>query len=369
MKDCERERLIARTSALGIVTNLLIAGLKLALGLLTSSIAIASEGVNNATDALTSVLTLVGAKLACKHPDAKHPFGYGRIEYLTALVIATLILISGVEMLRASVKLMFKPEPLSISLLTLVIVAVTAVVKFGLGAYTMAMGRKVGSGALEALGLDSRNDSFISLVTIASAVVFLVWGLSIDAYAGAFTALVIIKSGFEVLRSTVSELLGRPGERELAMRLYEQVRGTPGVIGAADMMLHNYGPGAWSGSVNVEIDHEVSVGDIYRTLHALQLKIMHEEKVTMVFGVYAVDNDHEEVKRIRKAIGSFVHAYEGAKGFHAIYLDPPTGKLYCDIVVDYSLKDWEGLRTEFLAYMKEAFPEHEVVLTIETEFV
>ena len=150
-----REGVIATTSALGIAVNLIIAAVKVIAGLLASSIAIVSEGVNNATDALTSVITLIGTKLAGKHPDEKHPFGYGRIEYLTGLVIAVLILVTGIEMLISSVKLIFEPSELDITFVSLAVVALSAVIKFFLGLYTIRMGKKADSSALEAVGLDS----------------------------------------------------------------------------------------------------------------------------------------------------------------------------------------------------------------------
>ena len=364
-----REGIIAATSALGIAVNLLVAAAKVILGLLASSIAIVSEGINNASDALTSVLTLVGSKLAGKHPDAKHPFGYGRIEYLTSLVIAGLILFTGIEMLISSVKLIFEPSELNISFLALAVVAISAVIKFCLGVFTIKAGKKADSGALVGVGLDCRNDSFISIVTILSAVVFLVFGVSVDAYVGVLMSLLVIKAGFDVLRETISELLGRPGDEELASKLYQEIRSTPGILNAVDMMLHNYGPDAYSGSVNVEIDHEKTVGEAYDFLHELQLRIMHEYNVTMVFGVYAVDNDHEEVRAIRNSVSSFVRTHEHVKSYHAIYLDPNSDKLYCDLIVDYELRDWDALREQFVAFMAESRPDKEIILTIETEFV
>lgn len=364
-----RNRVIARISTLGIVVNVLLATVKIVAGLFASSIAIVSEGVNNAGDVLTSVLTLVGTKLAGRHPDEKHPFGYGRIEFLTALVIAVVIIVSGVQMLIESVKLLFRPEPLAISYVSLAIVAVSAVVKFFLGVYTVRRGREVSSDALIGVGADCRSDAYVSIVTILTAVVFLTTGLSIDAYAGVVMSAVVLKAGGEVLLKTVSELIGRPGERELAERIYGLVRATPGVAGAVDMMLHNYGPGAWSGSVNVELDHALSVGEVYAALHKLQLQIMHELKVTMVFGVYAVDNDHDESVRIRRAVAEFVRAHEHVKSFHAVYLEPGTDRIYCDLIVGYGLRDWDALRAEFLAYIKELFPSNSLELTIETEFV
>ena len=214
-----REGLVAATSVLGIIINVLIAAVKVAIGVFASSIAILSSGVNNATDALTSVLTLVGTKLSAKRPDARHPFGYGRMEYLTSLVIAALILVSGFEMLISSVELIFAPAQMRISPLMLAVIAVTAVIKYILGAYMIRTGRKVDSGALVAVGVEGRNDAFVSLVTLLSAGVFLVFGWDIDAYAGVFTSVVILKAGFDVLRETVSALLGKPGQEELARQL------------------------------------------------------------------------------------------------------------------------------------------------------
>lgn len=364
-----REGIIAATSGLGILVNVLIALMKVVVGLMASSIAIVSEGINNAADALTSVLTLVGTKLAGKHPDKEHPFGYGRIEYLTGLVIGMLILVTGIETLSSSVKLIIHPEELSISYISLILLAVSAIIKLFLGLYTIKMGKKAGSTALEAVGIDSRNDSFISVITIAAALIYLLGHVSLDAYVGVFTALIIIKAGVEILKDTLSDLIGRPGEKELAAQIYKEIRKTDGIIGAADMMLHNYGPDAYSGSVNVEIDHSKTVGDIYQFLHQLQLKIMYEYKVVMVFGVYAVDNDHEEVRILRSRIAKFVSSKEHVKSFHAVYLEPGTDKLYCDLIVDYDLRDWKQLEQEFKAYLGKDYPDKDIILTIETEFV
>ena len=365
-----RKGIIAATSGLGIAANILIALVKVIIGAIASSIAIVSEGVNNASDALTSLLTLVGSRLAGKHPDKKHPFGYGRIEYLTSLVIAILILVTGAEMLISAIKLIFAPEDIEISVISLVIVALSAVIKYFLGVYTIKMGKKADSGALVGVGLESRSDAFVSVITIVSAVLVLIFDAPvIDACAGVIMSLLILKAGLEVLKDTVSELIGRPGEEQLARELYRQIRETPGILNAADMMLHNYGPDEWSGSVNVEIDHEKTVGDVYSVLHELQLKIMHEKHVTMVFGIYAVDNDHEEVKKVRSTVAEFVRGYEHVTSYHAIYLEPGTNRLYCDLSVDYELKDWDKLRSDFTEHMKRLFPENELMLTIETEFV
>lgn len=364
-----REGIIATTSGLGILVNTLIAVLKVVVGTLTASIAIVSEGMNNASDVLTSVLTLLGTKMAGKRPDDKHPFGHGRIEYLTALVISVLILVTGIEMLTSSVKRIFEPRELSISYLSLLLIAISAAMKFALGTYTIKMGKKAGSGTLEALGIDNRNDCIASVITIISSAIFLIFDLSVDAYAGILISALIIKSGLEVLRDTVSDLLGRPGEKELAQTLYREIKATPGILNAADMVLHNYGPETWSGSVNVEVDHEKTVGEIYQFLHELQVKIQNEHRVNMVFGIYAVGHDHPEVQELHDVVGDFVRDRKHIVGFHALYLDRDSGKIYCDLIVDYGLKDLDALKAEFTGYMAEHYPDNQLMLTIETEFV
>lgn len=364
-----REGTVVAVSALGILVNLILASVKVIIGAAVGSIATVSEGVNNATDSVTALMTIVGTKLAAKQPTEKHPFGYGRIEYLTSLLISVMILFTGTELLKSSVDLIFHPEQMRVSYLTLGIIAVSALVKLWLGTYTIGEGKRIDSGSLTAVGVDCRNDSIVSVITIASTLVYLLFQVSLDAFAGVIMAFVVLKAGFEVLKDTLSDLLGQSGEKEIAQRLYKIIRSEPIVLNAADMMLHNYGPDAYSGSVNVEIDHEKTVGEVYAALHALQLKIMHEMQIVMVFGIYAVDRDHEDVRQMRKEISTFVREKEHVTSYHALYIDPNNQDIYVDLVVDYGLEDWEALRREFTEYMAQRYPGRRLELVIETNYV
>ena len=364
-----RNSIIIRTSWLGIIANVLMATVKIVIGFLTSSIAIISEGVNNATDSLTAIIALIGTKLANKHPDKNHPFGYKRIEYLTGFIIAIIIIFTGYQMLCISIKLAFNPATLSISYISIIVITVSAVIKFALGTYTVKVGKKVNSIALEAVGIDGKNDSFISIITIVSVLFFLVFNISIDAYAGIIISVLIIKSGFNVLKSTISELLGRPGQKELVDKIYKEICNTKEIINATDMMLHNYGPDTWSGSVNVELDHAKTVEEVYKVIHKLQIRIKEKYKVVMVFGIYAVAHDHKDVKNIKQDINLFVSKNKNIKSIHAIYLEPKTNKIYCDFVVEYNLKESKKLKEDFLQYMAQKYPNNEIELTIETELV
>lgn len=364
-----REGTVVTVSGLNILVNLIFAAIKVVIGLAVSSIAIVSEGVNNATDSATSLITIVGTKLSAKHPTEKHPFGFGRIEYLTSLLISVLILFTGAELMESSVKRIFAPQEMSISYVTMAIIAVSALVKLALGLYTIKEGRRVDSSSLVALGTECRSDSVVSVITLVTALVFLVFHVSLDAYAGIIMSLIVLKAGFEVLKETLSDILGQAGEKELAQELYRIIRAEPLVLNAADMMLHNYGPDAYSGSVNVEIDHSKTVGEVYAALHELQLRIMHEKHITMVFGIYAVDRDHAQIRQLREQVAAFVREQKHVTSYHALYIHPNGKDLYVDLVVDYDLADWEALRKEFTAYMAELYPDKHLELVIETNYV
>ena len=364
-----REGAVVTVSALNILVNLISAAVKVVIGMAVSSIAIVSEGVNNATDSATSLITIVGTKLSAKHPTEKHPFGFGRIEYLTSLLIAVLILFTGAELMESSIKLIFEPQEMSISYVTMAIIAVSAILKLLLGTFTIKEGKRVDSSSLVALGTECRSDSVVSVITLVTALVFLVFRVNLDAYAGIIMALIVLKAGLEVLKETLSDLLGQSGEKELAQELYRIIRAEPLVLNAADMMLHNYGPDAYSGSVNVEIDHSKTVGEVYAALHELQLRIMHEKHITMVFGIYAVDKDHQKIRQLREQVAAFVREQEHVTSYHALYIHPNGRDIYVDLVVDYDLADWDALRREFTDYMAARYPEKHLELVIETNYV
>ena len=364
-----REGVVLATSALGILVNLVLAAVKVVIGSAAASIAIVSEGVNNATDCASSLMTIVGTKLSNRHPTKEHPFGFGRIEYLTSLVISALILVTGAELLISSVKLIFEPAELSVDVTALLVVAGSAVIKLLLGGFTIKTGKRIDSGSLIAVGTDCRNDSVVSVVTILSALSFIIFDFSVDAYAGIITSFFVLKAGFDILRDTMGDLLGKPVDKELADKLYKEIRSTPGVLNAADLMLHNYGPDSYSGSINIEVDHEKTIGEMYAIIHALQLRIMHEYNIVLVFGMYAVDRDHEEVGKMRGQIANFIHRHEHVNSYHALYIDPENQDIYCDLIVDYELRDWDALREEFTAYMASLYPESRLELTIETDYV
>ncbi|MBR5027779.1 MAG: cation transporter, partial [Bacteroidales bacterium] len=238
-----REKVIVRTSVIGILANVALAAFKAAVGFLSNSIAVVLDAVNNLTDALSSVITIVGTKLAGKSADRKHPFGYGRVEYLSTLVIAIIILYAGITAMVESIKKIITPDTPDYSTLSLVIIAVAVVVKVVLGLYVKRTGQRVNSDSLVASGKDALMDSIISLSVLVAAFVFVLWGVSLEAYLGVIIAIMIIKTGLETMWDTVSKILGERSETALAHDIKQTVLSADsGISGVFDLVLSDYGP-------------------------------------------------------------------------------------------------------------------------------
>ena len=279
--DISREKTIVRTSIIGIIANVLLAGFKAAVGLLSNSIAIILDAVNNISDAGSSVITIVGAKLAGREPDKKHPFGYGRIEYLSAMVISIIVLYAGITSLVESIKQIINPETPDYSAASLIIIAVAVAVKFFLGRYVKSTGEKVNSDSLINSGEDARLDAVISASTLVAAAIFLIFHISLEAWLGAIISLVIIKSGLEMLRETISRILGEANDPELAKGIKKTVRSFPDVQGAYDLVLHNYGPEAWNGSIHIEIPDTYSADKLDALIRDIEETVYREHNVIL----------------------------------------------------------------------------------------
>ena len=266
-----REKIIVRTSIIGIIANVFLAAFKAVVGLMTNSIAIVLDAVNNISDAGSSIITIIGTKLAGREPDKKHPFGYGRIEYLSAMIISAIVLYAGITSFVESVKQIIHPETPEYNAVSLIIVGVAVVVKILLGRYVKSVGEKVKSDSLINSGEDATLDSVISASTLVAAVIFMVFHVSLEAWLGAIISLVIIKSGIEMLRDTISQILGERNDAELAKAIRATVLSFPDVQGAYDLVLNNYGPDTWNGSIHVEVPDTYSAGQLDQLIRELTM--------------------------------------------------------------------------------------------------
>lgn len=279
-KEPSREKTIIKTSIIGIAANVFLAAFKAVIGLMTRSIAIVLDAVNNISDAGSSLITIIGTKLAGKEPDKKHPFGYGRTEYLSALIISVIVLYAGITSFTESVKQIIHPETPEYNTVSLVIVAAAAIVKILLGRYVKAVGTRVNSDSLINSGQDALLDSIISISTLAAAVIFIAFHISLEAWLGVIISGVIIKSGIEMLKETISRILGESNDAELARDIYKTVESIEDVHGAYDLVLNNYGPDNWNGSIHIEVPDTYSADRLDQLIRNITLKVLKEHHVT-----------------------------------------------------------------------------------------
>ena len=361
-----REKTVVRTR---IIANEFLAGFKAFVGLMTNSIAIILDAVNNISDAGSSIITIVGTKLAGKEPDKKHPFGYGRIEYLSAMIISVIVLYAGITSLVESVKLIINPELPDYNTVSLIIVAVAVVVKIVLGRYVKSVGVKVKSDSLINSGEDATLDSIISASTLVAAAIFLFFNISLEAWLGAVISLVIIKSGIEMLRETISHILGERNDAELAWNIQKTVLSFPDVQGAYDLVLDNYGPDTWNGSIHIEVPDTYSAGQLDQLIREISMKVFCEHHVILTaIGVYSVNTKDEESIRAREQVRKIVFSHEFVRQMHGFYLLKDKKTLRFDIVISFDAKDRRAVYSEVVADVQKAFPDYELQVTMDTDF-
>ena len=368
-KIISRDKIIIRTSVIGILANVFLAGFKAVVGLLTHSIAIIMDAVNNLTDAASSLITIIGTKLAAKEPDKEHPFGHGRAEYLSAMVIAVLVLYAGVTSLIESIKKIIAPKKPEYTVVALVIVAVAVVVKIVLGRYVKAMGKKTNSDALVNSGQDATMDSVISASTLVAAVIFQLSGLSLEAWLGAVISIIIIKSGIDMLRETISQLLGERIDRELALAIKETVTSFPDVQGAYDLILNNYGPNAFNGSVHVEVPDTYTAYDLDDLLRQITIAVFEKHNVILTaIGVYSVNTKNDYAAKVRDDVSKIVFKNEYALQMHGFYLNEEKKTIRFDVVVSFDAPDRKAVYQNIVKEVNKKYPDYTLQIALDTDF-
>ena len=367
--NISREKTIVKTSAIGIIANVFLAGFKAVVGILTNSIAIVLDAVNNISDAGSSLITIVGTKLAGREPDKKHPFGYGRIEYMSAMLISVIVLYAGVTSFVESVKQIIKPETPDYNAASLIIVAVAVAVKILLGRYVKGIGKKVNSDSLVNSGEDATLDSVISASTLVAAGIFLIFQVSLEAWLGAIISIVIIKSGAEMLRDTVSQILGEQNDAELARSIKQTVTGFPEVHGAYDLVLNNYGPDSWNGSIHIEVLDTFSANELDQLIREITMKVMEEHHVILTaIGVYSVNTQDEEIIQARQKVREIVFAHEYVTQMHGFYWDKKQKTMRFDIVVSFDAADRKAVYADVVSDVQKEFPDIQLQVALDTDF-
>ena len=352
----ERNRVIIRTSILGITANVMLALLKALVGMATHSIAITLDAVNNFTDAGSSVITIAGTKLASKKPDKKHPWGHGRIEYLSAMLLGALVLSAGISSLIEAVRKIIDPRTPEYSSVSLILVAICVLVKIFLGRYVTAAGKRANSETLVNSGRDALLDALVSASTLAAALLYLLYGVSLEAWIGALISVLIIKTGFEMQLNTISEILGQRVDADLVRAVCRTVESFDEVYGVYDMIFHDYGPNRVNGSLHVEVDDAMTAREISDLLRRIAVKVYQEHQVQLTaIGIYSMNTKDRKAMRLREEITKIAMAHSHVLQLHGFSLKENVVQF--DIIVDFEADDPEKIRDEITAEVSAAYPE------------
>ena len=363
-----RDRVIVCTSLIGIGANLALAGGKAVAGLLAHSIAVVLDAVNNLSDAMSSLITIIATKLAGRAPDKKHPLGYGRIEYLSTMIIAAIVLYAGVTALIESVKKIINPETPDYSALTLVIIAVAVAAKVLLGVYFRKVGKQVNSGSLQASGSDALSDAILSASVLLSAIVYLTTGLSLEAWVGVLIAIFIIRAGYEMMTEAVDDLLGKRLDRETAAAIKKTICDEPEVEGAYDLFLNNYGPERVIGSVHVEVPDTMTAGEIDSLERRIAHKVFEEHGIVMTaIGIYAVNSTDDRIAEMRTRLTRMIMSHDGILQVHGFTVNDETKVIQFDVIVDYARTDRKEIFDHIAQEAAEMYPDYTLRLVMDID--
>lgn len=364
----DRGKIIVRTSVIGILANALLAAFKAFVGIITGSIAVTLDAVNNLSDALSSVITIFGTKIAGKRPDKKHPLGHGRVEYLTAAIISVIVLYAGVTSLGESVKKIIHPETPEYTTASLIIIAAAVVVKILLGRYVKGVGERVQSDALIASGTDATMDSVISLSTLVAAAIFLIWGLSLEAWLGAIISLVIIKSGLEMLRGAISTILGERADSEVSRGVKEIINTFEPVSGAYDLLLHSYGPDKTLGSVHIEVPDTMTAGELDVLEREIVEKVMDETGVILTgISVYSVNTTNDAVAALHEGVRRIVMSQPYVLQMHGFFANEEARTMQFDVVIDFAAPDMSAAHAAAVKAVAEAYPDYQLNIALDQD--
>jgi len=364
----QREKIVVRTSIISICANLVLVGFKAAVGVLSNSIAIITDAVNNLSDALSSIITIIGTKLAGKAPDKKHPYGYGRIEYITSLVVSAIVLYAGATAFVESIKKIILPEDVDYSAATLIVLIGGIVVKFILGLYVKKKGRAIKSDSLVASGTDAFNDALLSISVLASAIIYMVFKVNVEAYVGVALSVFIVKTGVDLIKESIDNVLGTRVENSLAKSIKAEVVKEKEVRGAFDLVLHDYGPDKYLGSIHIEVPDTLSVSEIDKISRRITKRVFEKYGVLLhTIGVYSINTKDEKIIRAKRKVEEIVFGHKEILQMHGFYLDEDDKTINFDIIIDFKAKDREEIYREIYDQIRDEFKGYKVAITLDVD--
>ena len=355
--------------AVGIVCNVFLAVLKIAAGLATGSVAIAGDGINNLTDSASSVVTLLGFRMAQRPADEEHPFGHGRYEYVSGVVVAALVLLAGAELAKSSFQKILSPQSVPVDWLTVAILLVSILVKLWMAVFNRKLGRRIGSAALTAAAADSRNDVISTGAVLLACIVGQLTGLKIDGYVGLLVALFILWSGVGIAKDTIDPLIGAKPDESLVHAIAYLMTSHPSILGIHDLMVHDYGPGRRFASVHAELDHRIDPLVAHEILDEIERQAKRDLHVDLVIHYDPIVTDDPEVTAVHTRVTQILRGIDPRLSIHDFRMvsGPHHANVIFDMVIPAEYEDKTAqLRREVEAQLQDGKKVYHLVITFDT---
>ncbi len=369
VEDAERNKILKHTAMVGIATNAFIAAAKLVIGFVSGSVAIMSDAANNLSDTLSSIVTIVGFNVAQRRPTHSHPLGFGRMEYISALFVAFLVIFTGASFFRTSIDRITEPKAVAVSLPMIFILILTIFAKIMLWRLNIKSGKKIESEALSASGADALSDALSTSVTIIAAIISPFTSIPIDGIAGIIVSIFILYAGVKSIVGTVSTIVGERPTKETVQQLRSIINSHPPLHGGYDIQIHTYGPVRSIGTCNVEVPSDSKSEEVFDAMTDAQEEILSRMGIYMTFGMYAVNDKNPVVKLMRQEVLKVLKANSPAvlsiHGFHVHFED---SRVHFDVVVDFTISDLAAFRMEEQKALEEAFPTYRFSFNIDPDY-
>ena len=359
----------------GIVVNFILFLIKFFVGMLVGSIAISADAFNNLSDAASSVITIIGFKMASKPPDAEHPFGHGRIEYLSALVVAFLVMFVGVQFIKSSIERILNPTTVTFEFVPFILLLVSIGFKIWLSMFNKFVGNKINSSALKAAATDALGDVFTSSTVVISFLLSKFTSFPLDGYIGVFVAAAILYAGFGLVKETLNPLLGESPDPELVHEICDKVLSYPLITGVHDLIIHNYGPGRVIASLHAEIPADKDIMEIHDVIDMAERQVSKDLNIHLVIHMDPICVITDEIKETWEYVETVLRKYPTIKSMHDFRIvgEGDTKNLIFDIVVSPSLsskiKEKEKMLNDIKKSIHSEHPQYNCVITVDYDFM
>ncbi len=365
----ERASAIQRATCIGIGTNTLMGAAKILVGLKSSSLAFLSDGANNLSDSLSSLITLLGFKASRRSPTKSHPMGYGRIEYLSALFVSIAVLVTGFSFLKSSILSLKNPNEITLTIKSAIVIMTTVIIKLALWLFYRKEGKRTESLSLTAASLDSLSDAAVSGMTIITALIEVFFSISLDAVCGIIVSLFIMWTGFSSILNTSDTILGKRPDKAEVQKIRNIIKDYPPLSGGYDIRIHSYGPESAVGTIDVEVPFTSTAEDIYEAMEKAKKRLLSETGIEFTFGMNAENQDDERVKEMMEKTEKCIKmASPDVLGIHGFHVHFEEKRIEFDVVVSFSLKDWDTFRKNLIGILEMVFPDYTVSFNIDPDY-